>query len=59
MFGQNEQSGPGGGTSSGADQEKQSVHAAVDQAHPEQISEFMRDKYMSRTDQMDKEDGRT
>ncbi|KAL6716500.1 hypothetical protein ACLMJK_006067 [Lecanora helva] len=40
-------------------QEKDKIHAAVDEAHPEKIQEFMRDKHMSRTEQMDKEDGRT
>ena len=58
VFGQNNQT-KSGSENSEIDQKKQDVHAAVDQAHPEKISEYMRDKYMSRTDEMDKEEGRS
>ena len=57
VFGQGQQSGEA--KPPAMDQEKQKIHDAVDQAHPEQISEFMRDKYRSRTEEMNKEDGRT
>ena len=56
VFGQGDQSSAE--KSTGMDQEKQNIHDAVDQAHPEKISEFMRDKYMSRTEEMNKEEGR-
>ena len=52
------QSGSEEEKSSEMDQEKQKVNAAVDEAHPEKIQEFMRDKYMSRTEQMNQEDGK-
>jgi hypothetical protein len=45
-------------TSGSTSQEKQNVHAAVDQADPEKISEFLRDKYYSRTEEQEKEEGR-
>ena len=53
------QSASEGGKSSEMDQEKQKIHAAVDDAHPEKIQEFMRDKYMSRTEEMNKEEGKS
>lgn len=58
VYGNGGQSGAGQEAESGTSQEKQDIHSAVDQAHPEKISEFMRDKYMSRTEEEDKEDGR-
>ena len=58
VFGQGSKSGSGDTKSTEVDETKSDAHAAVDQAHPEQISEFMKDKYMSRTDQMNKEEGR-
>ena len=42
------------------DEEKQDFHSAVDQAHPEKISEVLRDKHMSITkEEQNKEDGKT
>lgn len=58
VYGQGGQSGSAGDNTSGASQEKQDVHSAVDQAHPEKISEFLRDKYYSRTEEQEKEEGR-
>lgn len=45
VFGQGNQSASG---ESSAGEDK-SHHAAVDQAHPEKISEYLRDKHMSTT----------
>ena len=45
IFGQGNQSASGEPGTSG----DQSHHAIVDQAHPEEISEYLRDKHMSTT----------
>ncbi len=58
VYGQGNQPGAAGEKTSGMSQERQDVHSAVDQAHPEQISEFLRDKYYSRTEEQEKEEGR-
>jgi len=58
VYGQGDQPGSTGDNKSGVNQEKQGVHSAVDQAHPEKISEFLRDKYYSRTEEQEKEEGR-
>ncbi len=53
VFGQGNQSASGeSGTG-----EDQSHHAAVDQAHPEKVSEYLRDKHMSTTKE-EREDSR-
>ena len=53
IFGQGNQSASGESGTSG----DQSHHAAVDQAHPEEISEYLRDKHMSTTKE-EREDSR-
>jgi len=45
VFGQGNQSASGESSTG----ENKSHHAAVDQAHPEEISEYLRDKHMSTT----------
>lgn len=57
VYGQGKQSDTSQGAT-GINDEKQKIHSAVDEAHPEQISEFMRAKYHSRTEEQDREDGR-
>lgn len=58
VYGGGNQSGPADDKVGGMSREKQEVHAAVDEAHPEKISEFLRDKYQTRTDEQKKEEAK-
>ncbi|KAK4693494.1 hypothetical protein P7C71_g3912, partial [Lecanoromycetidae sp. Uapishka_2] len=50
------QSGTKSGEETHSSTEQAPHEAAVDKMHPEQVSEYMRDKYMSTTAEEDRED---
>lgn len=58
VYGGGSQSGSADDKTGGLNGEKQEAHAAVDEAHPEQISEFLRDKHRTRTDEQKMEEAK-